>query len=85
MASKNGKRYLFTGDTLYRSPEGHWKAGFIPGHSDRETLKESLELLQELRPDVVICSGFEGGESYEVMNPADWAGHVQHALERLSE
>lgn len=85
VTSKDGKRYLFTGDTLYRNPEGHWKAGFIPGYSDKETLKESLKLLQGFKPDVVICSGFEGGKSYQVMDPADWAGHVQKALERLSE
>ncbi|MGR2738041.1 MBL fold metallo-hydrolase [Billgrantia sp. Q4P2] len=84
--SPHGKRYLFTGDTLYRGEQGDWRAGFIPGHNDekdREQLAESLRLLRELEPDVVFGSAFLGDTGFQEMPPGDWPGHVDSALERL--
>ncbi|MCW8125932.1 MBL fold metallo-hydrolase [Microbulbifer halophilus] len=75
--------YLFTGDTLTLSQNRTWEAGFIPGHSDREVLIESLELLRELDPDMVICSGFDGGNPYEEISSDCWASRVDRALEGL--
>lgn len=43
--SPTGQRYLFTGDTLYRSADGSWRGGFIPGHNtteDRQTMATSI-------------------------------------------
>jgi len=82
----NGKRYLFTGDTIYRGEDGSWQAGFIPGYSkaeDRETLADSLRLLQTLQPHLVFSSAFGGSEGFQEMFPADWRGHVERALEGL--
>lgn len=78
-----GKRYLFTGDTLYLSRDGAWKPGLLPG-SDREALAESLELLRGLEPDVVFSSAFAGDAGFQI-NPADWAGQVGRALDSMSE
>lgn len=76
-------RYLFTGDTLTLSKNGTWEAGYIPGYSEREALAESLRLLRELEPDVVVCSGFDGGSAYQAISSASWAGYVDRALENL--
>ena len=83
--SPHGKCYLFTGDTLFRNSDGVWTAGFIPGYTaeeERTTLAESLTLLRQLRPDVVLSSAF-GDAGYEEMAPADWPGHVDRALTTL--
>lgn len=76
-------RYLFTGDTLTLTKEGNWAAGYIPGYSNREQLAESLKLLQELAPDAVICSGFDGGNAYQTIVPASWPSLVHRAFEKL--
>lgn len=84
--SPHGKRYLFTGDTLYRGKKGDWHAGFIPGHNDekdREQLAESLRLLRELEPDVVFGSAFVGDRGFEETTPEDWKRQVDGALGRL--
>lgn len=86
VASPTGKRYLFTGDTLYRGKGGVWNAGFIPGYTPeeaRETLAESLRLLRGLRPDVVLSSGFTGTEGFEELAGTVWEQRVDGALERL--
>lgn len=82
-----GKRYLFTGDTLYLDRDGTWRAGFIPGYNspdDRETLAASLRLLRELEPHLVLSSAFGGAAGYQEMAPGDWAAHVDRAMEGLS-
>ena len=84
--SSTGRRYLFTGDTLYRSADGSWKAGFIPGHNspeDRQTMASSITGLRELEPDLVIGSAFAGSSGYQEMDRGEWKGHVDRALERL--
>jgi hydroxyacylglutathione hydrolase len=82
----HGKRYLFTGDTLYLDRDGTWSAGFIPGYNspdDRETLAESLRLLRELEPHLVLSSAFGGVAGFQEIAPGDWPGHVDRALDSL--
>lgn len=81
--SPHGKRYLFTGDTLYPGKDGTWQAGLIPGYSDRDTLIESLKILRELEPDVVLSSAFGGDPGFQEMSRTDWRGHVDRALAKL--
>lgn len=81
--SKTGKSYLFTGDTLYLSKAGIWKAGYLPGYSDRNTLIESLKLLQQLEPDYVMSSGSDGGGGYQAIDPDEWPDLVGRALLKL--
>ncbi|MFI8607419.1 MBL fold metallo-hydrolase [Pseudomonas sp. NPDC077649] len=84
--SPTGQRYLFTGDTLYRSADGSWKAGFIAGHNspaDRQTMATSITGLRELEPDLVIGSAFAGSNGYQEMGQGEWQAHVDDALERL--
>lgn len=84
--SPYGKRYLFTGDTLYRAKGGVWRAGFIPGHSkpsERPLLAEALRVLRSLEPDVVLSSAFGGETGYEELTKAQWNAHVDRAIDML--
>lgn len=81
-----GKRYLFTGDTLYRAQGGAWKAGFIPGHNTAEDgvlLTQSLERLRARKPDLVIGSAFGAEEGFEKVNNASWHDLLDRALDEL--
>lgn len=81
--SASGKRYLFTGDTLYRGPDGAWKAGFIKGISDRPALLASLNTLRELEPDLVLSSAFADAKGYQAVAAGDWPEHVDQARAAL--
>jgi hydroxyacylglutathione hydrolase len=84
--SPHGKKYLFTGDTIYLGARGEWRAGFIPGYSkeeDRVELAESLRLLRNLDPDIVFSSAFAGDTGFQEMSPGDWPARVDLALKRL--
>lgn len=79
-------RYLFTGDTLVRTAEGGWWAGYIDSFhtsSDAEKIAESLRTLAELSPDVVISSAFQGDSAVHRIEPAHWRGHIAHAIAGL--
>lgn len=84
--SPHGRRYLFTGDTLYRSGDGGWRAGFIPGHTSPDeipVLAASIRSLGELAPDVVLSSAFSGSSGYQELEPGEWAGIVDRAVDGL--
>lgn len=87
VVSPHGRRYLFTGDTLYRGEQGRWHAGFIPGHStpeDRLELIVSLGLLKSLTPpDVVFSSAFTGESGFQELAPGEWPELVERALGEL--
>lgn len=83
-----GKRYLFTGDALFRGESGRWTAGLIPGvHGRKEGMEmyTSLLALQSLEPDLVLSSAFAGGAGYEEMSPGVWPRVVGQAREALLE
>lgn len=84
VSSPRDRRYLFTGDTLYLSDDGSWKAGFIKGYSDRDALVESVKLLATLEPDVVISSAFSGDAGFQETSPHAWRASVARALTALS-
>lgn len=82
----HGKRYLFTGDTIYRGEGGAWKAGFIPGYTQLEArpiLAASLQLLGTLKPNLVLSSAFRGDSGFQEMHPDEWARHTELAIESL--
>lgn len=82
---KDKLKYLFTGDSLYLSKDGEWKAGYIPGYSDKKTLIESLGLLKTLQPDVVMCSGSDGSQGYQKMEHNEWEKIIELSIANLSE
>ena len=75
--------YLFTGDTLIRNTEGQWWAGYIEGIGDAGALADSLRLLADLTPDVVISSAFQGDSAVTRIERDHWRGHIAHALAGL--
>ena len=77
-----GRQYLFTGDTLYLAGEDTWKPGLLPG-SDGPTLRESLMVLRELAPDLVMSSAFVGEAGFREIPAGEWPLHVDAALARL--
>ena len=79
-----GRRFLFTGDTLYRGADGLWHNGYIEGMSDRKTLEQSLRWLRNAEPDVVISSASMGGHAFQEIGGADWKAAVDGAIEALS-
>ena len=80
--SADGKTYLFTGDTIVRAAEGNWFAGYIPGHSDRDSLAKTLELLAGLTPDVVVSSAFSGDSGVTELD-RPWPDCVREARDEL--
>lgn len=83
VSATDGRRYLFTGDTLYRSADGNWKPGYIAGHSRREPLLKSLRLLADLQPDVVFSSAFTGSSGLQAVSPNEWRRQVEYAIATL--
>ena len=85
MTGAEGK-YLFTGDTLFRSSEGAWLAGYIEAFhtpDDAEVIADSLRTLAELSPDVVISSAFQGVSAVHRIQPGLWPGHIAQAIAGL--
>jgi glyoxylase-like metal-dependent hydrolase (beta-lactamase superfamily II) len=78
--SVTGKRYLFTGDTLYLSDQG-WQPGML-SFSNQPDLTSSLKLVQKLQPDLAVSSAFAGQTAVEQVSGC-WAVHVQQALDTL--
>lgn len=78
----HGKRYLFTGDTLWFSGIQVLEAAFL-SNSDFDAYVESLQTLRTLKPDFVISSATGGHGGYGKIAPGEWPGHVDRALERL--
>lgn len=79
--SHSGKRYLFTGDTLYLSESG-WQPGML-SFSNQSALAVSLKRLQNLQPDIVISSAFSGHTAVETVT-GSWAERVHQARDTLS-
>lgn len=79
-------RYLFSGDTLFRNPDGQWWAGYIEGFhqpGEADTIAESLRTLAEVSPDFVISSAFQGNSAVHRVEPDLWRGHIAHAIAGL--
>jgi len=80
--SVTGKRYLFTGDTLYLSPQG-WQPGML-SFSDQSALADSLRQIQTLQPDLAISSAYSGKTGIDVVT-GQWADKVEQAISRLDK
>jgi hydroxyacylglutathione hydrolase len=86
VASPTGKRYLFTGDTLFLDRDNRWRAGFIESiheEKDKTLLAESLVSLRTLKPDLVFGSAYIGDQGFEDVSDGSWPEKVDEALARL--
>lgn len=81
--SPYGKSYLFTGDTLFQS-NGEWST-FVIGSSGgtNAALADSLQRLRQLRPDVVMSSGFVGDIALREVTEKEWRTAIDAAIVKL--
>lgn len=63
--SHGGRRYLFTGDTIYLS-DGKWRIAVLPGISDKRAYAEALRLIRTLDFDVLVPNMAKGEPVQEV-------------------
>jgi glyoxylase-like metal-dependent hydrolase (beta-lactamase superfamily II) len=80
----DGRRVLFTGDTIYLSNE-EWVAAVL-GSSDRDAYIASLELIRELDFDVLVPWIATGGRSYYAMTDrSDARRRIDSILARVTQ
>jgi hydroxyacylglutathione hydrolase len=80
--SAHGKTYLFTGDTIYMN-NGAWETRINAGGS-KSDLKNSLMLLRDLGPAVVISSASIGAVPYKEVSAEEWRSDIDNVLRTLS-
>ncbi|MCW4353859.1 MBL fold metallo-hydrolase [Hoyosella sp. YIM 151337] len=83
LAAGTSGKYLFTGDTVYRSASGRWLAGYIAGYSDADSLLTTLSLLGTLAPDIVVSSAFAGDSGVTAVDSTDWEDIMADVRDRL--
>ncbi|WP_194818294.1 MBL fold metallo-hydrolase [Nocardia sp. XZ_19_385] len=83
LATISGRRHLFTGDTLVLGKDGWW-AGYLEGHSDRDTLVSSLERLGRLAPEIIVSSAFMSDSGVTELGDRQWADCVTEARTGLT-
>jgi glyoxylase-like metal-dependent hydrolase (beta-lactamase superfamily II) len=77
-----GRRFLFTGDTIYLS-EGEWSAAVLDS-SDRTAYLESLELMRDLDFDVLVPWAATGGQlPYAATGQAEARRRIEAVIERV--
>lgn len=78
-----GDHYLFTGDTIFLW-NGQWSTLVVSsaGGSAKD-LKTSLKQLRDLRPQLVMSSGFVGDQGLAEMKSDDWPAVVDGAMDQL--
>jgi glyoxylase-like metal-dependent hydrolase (beta-lactamase superfamily II) len=84
--SPYGKTYLFTGDTLMINDDGVWNNGYLPGgESDKTDLKETLEMLRELKPDVVFFAASNDRFPFKEVTNEEWKAAIDEAIYPLKK
>ena len=82
--SSHGGTYLFTGDTIYLN-NGGWDTrvmGYAGG--SKSDLKNSLMLLRDLEPTVVLSSASIGSVPFKEVSAQEWQSDIDHVLRALS-
>jgi glyoxylase-like metal-dependent hydrolase (beta-lactamase superfamily II) len=83
-SSPEGKKYLFTGDTLFLD-KGKWATRVNAGGS-KSDLRNSLMLLRDLKPDVVFSSASVGSVPFkEISSAQEWQADIDKVLHGLSK
>jgi len=82
--SAHGKTYLFTGDTIYMN-NGAWETR-INGYAGglKSDLKNSLMLLRDLGPAVVISSASIGAVPFKEVSAEEWRSDIDNVLRTLT-
>lgn len=80
--SPHGKTYLFTGDTIYLNNNA-WDTRVNWGGS-KSDLRDSLMLLRELEPDVVLSSASVGTVPFMEIPSNSWQSDLDNVLRAMS-
>jgi glyoxylase-like metal-dependent hydrolase (beta-lactamase superfamily II) len=81
--SPHGKTYLFTGDTFFQW-EGKWATFVLSGFGGSEAaLINSLTKLRDIKPDVVMSSGFIGNVGLVEPTETEWLDAIDTAITSL--
>lgn len=76
----HGKKYLFTGDTIYMN-NGVWETRVNEyGGGSKSDLRNSLILLQNLEPTVVISSASIGAVPFKEVSVDEWRSDIDNVL-----
>lgn len=78
--SKDGRTYLFIGDTIYPAG-GRFEA--LVEEPDRPQFLESVELLRTLEPDVVLFGASMPDEAFHEFTPETWQAALDEAVRSL--
>ncbi|MFG1932831.1 MBL fold metallo-hydrolase [Mycobacterium sp. NPDC048908] len=78
-----GKKYLFTGDTMFPTGDGTWATFLAPGRGSAAALRSSLEALAAVQPKVVISSAFGGDTAIEAVDNGRWRECLDEALKTV--
>jgi hydroxyacylglutathione hydrolase len=81
--SPHGKTYLFTGDSIYADGQSWGTRVQVFAGGRKSDLKNSLGLLRDLQPDVVICSASVDRSPVQLMSAGEWRAIVDDAIARL--
>ena len=84
--SPYGECYLFTGDTLFQS-HGEWSTFVIHGFGGSEaSLANSLGKIRDLKPDLVMSSGFIGEIGMrKINNETEWTQAIDENIQKLEK
>ena len=82
--SAHGKTYLFTGDAIYLN-NGAW-ATLVWEHAGglKSDLKNSLMIMRDLEPDVVLSSASVGPVPFKEVSAEEWQLDIDNVLRALS-
>jgi hydroxyacylglutathione hydrolase len=80
-SSPHGKTYLFAGDTLFPS-RGSWQA-VVFEDGNKDAMKESLAMLRDTRPDVVLFGTSVADGASKEMSQAGWHAALDEAARSL--
>ena len=74
---------LFTGDTLFLS-NGEWSTlVFSADGGSRGDMLETLEIYRNLKPNVVISSGYSGDRCVVEIDPLEWDSTIDKIISNL--
>lgn len=80
---KQGKSYLFTGDTFFLA-HGQWSTFVLHSFGGtNEAMIASLNKIRTLNPDVVLSSGFIGELAFKEMTEQQWHEAIDAQLVKL--
>jgi hypothetical protein len=81
--SPHGKTYLFTGDAIFPDGQSWGTRVQVFAGGRKSDLKNSLRLLRDLKPDVVISSAAVGRSPVQPMAAGEWEAITDEAIKNL--